>query len=961
MLVNDLDIVYGQIDSSTPLEFPECSCPLVSIIIPVHNQWKHTYACLTSILRHSTSCAYEIVIADDVSTDETMSIDKLIFGVRVVRNSINLGFLRNCNQAAKQSKGKYILFLNNDTNVQPGWLESLTVIMDADPLIGIAGSKLVYPDGRLQEAGGIIWSNASGRNYGRLDDATRPEYNYVKEVDYISGASIMVRRDFWEEVGGFDGRFAPAYYEDTDLAFSARQYGYKVVFQPESVVVHFEGISHGTDLTSGVKSYQVRNKNLFYEKWQHVLETEQFKRDQHLFWARDRSRLKTTVLFVDYQHPNDEGSAASEFNFLYLQRLLATGLNVKYLGVNLTSAGHFSSILNQLGIETFNGPWLKANGEAWLEPNGQYFDYVFYNQPVNNSPFVDFLINTMSAESIYQIPDLQKSKLSEICISEGSKQLTGYEVYEQLSKELLLKSNVILTFSNNLKEAIAQLAPSKIVETTPVYLPDNLSNLNVGLLNEQIVRIFSPKINSHDKYPLNEEQNHMPNPLFTGGENAVPLKPCKTIAFHLPQYHPIRENDEWWGKGFTEWTNVTKAQPQFPGHYQPHLPSDLGFYDLRLPDVRKAQAELAREHGIHGFCYYHYWFGGKLLLEKPLHDMLESREPDFPFCLCWANEPWTRAWDGRSGHVLAEQHYGEEDDRKHIQYLTKFFQDPRYIRVKNKPLLLIYRANHMPDPFKAAKVMRDEARKLGIGELYLCRVESFPNEHTDPHLIGFDASVEFQPDWTNLGDKDPNPIFGDHVVRDYQKMADRMMAKVKPPYKRFPCVTPAWDNASRRKTNATIFVNSTPAAYENWLCHAISKCETDNPDDRIVFINAWNEWGEGCHLEPDQVHGRAYLEATRNAITTTNSSDKFAVNPSLDPIVFQKLRHTENRVERERLIAEKDAILAERDRAVAEQGESMQQIAQMERRIQELQNSLSWQVTKPLRIAYDLFRGINKK
>jgi len=226
---------------------------------------------------------------------------------------------------------------------------------------------------------------------------------------------------------------------------------------------------------------------------------------------------------------------------------------------------------------------------------------------------------------------------------------------------------------------------------------------------------------------------------------------ARLIAFYLPQYHPIPENDCWWGKGFTEWTNVTKAQPLFAGHYQPHLPADLGFYDLRLPEARQAQVDLAREYGIYGFCYYHYWFNGRRLLERPLAEVLSSGEPDFPFCLCWANESWTKRWDGVEGTVLMEQRYTVEDDRAHLCWLAGVFRDQRYIRVGGKPLLLVYRATKMVNPLRTTSIWREEARKLGIGELYLCRVECFGNERVDPTTIGFDAGVEFQPDWLYLG------------------------------------------------------------------------------------------------------------------------------------------------------------------------------------------------------------------
>src|SRR5690242_15190569 len=209
--------------------------------------------------------------------------------------------------------------------------------------------------------------------------------------------------------------------------------------------------------------------------------------------------------------------------------------------------------------------------------------------------------------------------------------------------------------------------------------------------------------------------------------------PFRLIAFYLPQYHPIPENDLWWGKGFTEWTSVAKAKPLFRKHYQPHLPADLGFYDLRLPETRSAQAQLARENGIYGFCYYHYWFNGKLLLERPFNEVLASSQPDFPFCLCWANENWTRAWDGLEHDILVAQEYDAEDDRRHIHWLVEAFRDRRYIRVNGKPLLLVYRVSNLPDPLQTASLWREEAHKLGIGDIYLATVESFPKDRIDPN------------------------------------------------------------------------------------------------------------------------------------------------------------------------------------------------------------------------------------
>lgn len=362
------------------------------------------------------------------------------------------------------------------------------------------------------------------------------------------------------------------------------------------------------------------------------------------------------------------------------------------------------------------------------------------------------------------------------------------------------------------------------------------------------------------------------------------MNKVKAIAFYLPQYHPIPENDKWWGNGFTEWTNVTKAKPVFKSHYQPHLPADLGFYDLRLPEVRQAQADLAREYGIYGFCYYHYWFNGKRLLERPFNEVLASGKPDFPFCLCWANENWTRRWDGEEQEILMEQKYSAADDREHIKSLISAFKDPRYIKIDGKPLFLIYRSNSLPDPTLTQKIWREEVSKAGLPGIFLCTVISLPILNFDPTLINFDGAVEFQPNWQHLPSlerplwrrlrkrllasfesKDPHYL---NKIRDYSALAEEMMNRPDPKYKVFPGITPGWDNSARRKSSANIFHNSTPEIYGRWLQFVIKKSiERFEEGQQLVFINAWNEWAEGNHLEPDIKWGHDYLKATHQALT----------------------------------------------------------------------------------------------
>ena len=362
----------------------------------------------------------------------------------------------------------------------------------------------------------------------------------------------------------------------------------------------------------------------------------------------------------------------------------------------------------------------------------------------------------------------------------------------------------------------------------------------------------------------------------------------RSIAIYLPQFHPIPENDEWWGKGFTEWTNVTKAQPLFKGHYQPQLPTESGLYDLRVPEVREQQARLASEYGIYGFCYYHYWFNEKRILERPFQEVFESGEPSLPFMLCWANENWTRTWDGKENNVLLEQNYSEEDYRKHIQHLIPFFRDERYIKIDGRPVIAIYKTQKIPNIDRLISIWREEARGEGL-ELYLCRFET-DDTNKKEFAKGFDAAIEFQPHggianyvdkfWIDRMRRNKELTFENLLISlryrinkllkakglviDYKKFI-RVVNAFKPEkgYKRFRGVSPGFDNTARKRKNYFILKNSTPEVFGGWVNDAVTEFEAYSKEENLFFINAWNEWAEGNHLEPCIKWGRAYLEALK--------------------------------------------------------------------------------------------------
>jgi lipopolysaccharide biosynthesis protein len=337
----------------------------------------------------------------------------------------------------------------------------------------------------------------------------------------------------------------------------------------------------------------------------------------------------------------------------------------------------------------------------------------------------------------------------------------------------------------------------------------------------------------------------------------------RLIAFYLPQFHPIPENDAWWGRGFTEWTNVVRARPLFPSHYQPHVPANLGFYDLRLPETRQVQADLAGRHSVHAFCYWHYWFNGRRLLERPFQEVLRSGAPDFPFCLAWANETWSRRWLGEERDVLLKQTYSPADDRAHARWLTEAFADPRYVRVDGRPVFLIYKPLDLPEPERTTNTLRTEVIRAGLSQPLLVGV----NAHCvgkDCRALGFDETLNFEPQLGALAG-----TLNDGLKVHDDATARRLMAAQTPRHPIYPCVYVGWDNTPRRGKNAVVITGGSPQRFGDRVQDAIRSVLHREPDHRLVFINAWNEWAEGNHLEPDQRYGLQYLEALQQAYSAT--------------------------------------------------------------------------------------------
>lgn len=455
--------------SDEKIVFEENNNPLVSVIIPVYNQFEYTYCCLKAIKENTKGVSYEIIIADDNSSDKTKEIQKVAENIKVIRNSENKRFLLNCKNASKFAKGKYLLFLNNDTQVQQGWLDKLVEYMENHSDTGLIGSKLIYEDGILQEAGGILWNDGTACGYGNGNNPLLPQYNYVKETDYITGACILTRKDLWDEIGGFDERYVPAYYEDTDYAFEVRKKGFKVVYQPDSIVIHYEGRSNGTDISTGQKAYQVVNREKFYQKWKAELQ-DHFGKDNDFFLARDRSKNKKHILVLDNRIPQFDKNAGGKCSFMYIKLFCEMGFSVSFIPEDFNATDSYCTFLESMGVEVLAGIDFANNWKYWFSQNGKYFDYVFLQRPLVAKKFLDIIKNFTSAKIIYFAHDLHHIReFREYELSGNKNSLKNSKKWKKLEYDIIEKTDASYVVGTYEQEILSKSFPKKIIRNIPVY------------------------------------------------------------------------------------------------------------------------------------------------------------------------------------------------------------------------------------------------------------------------------------------------------------------------------------------------------------------------------------------------------------------------------------------------------------------------------------------------------------
>jgi GT2 family glycosyltransferase len=605
------------------LRFDTHAAAKVDILIPCYQEFEKTVECLASIAQALPEAPVNVMLVDDASPDPRYGQMANVPGLTYVRNAENLHFLHSCNASYARGQAPFVLLLNNDAQLSPEALDRLLATMEADDGIAAACPMILYPNGRLQEAGCTIEADGTTGMIGVGEDPSQPKYRADRDIAYGSGACLLLRRDCVGETL-FDERFAPAYCEDVDLCVRLRQQGGRIRYVGEARCVH-----------------------------------------------------------------------------------------------------HLSATTSSM--------------------------------------------------------------------------------------------------SHNRRVQLVRRNQQKLLEKWGAQLKEGLS--------------------------------------------------VRVLAFYLPQFHPTPQNDLWWGKGFTEWTNVTRARPSYVNHYQPHLPSDLGFYDLRLVETMEEQMRLARRYGVHGFVMYYYNFQGQRVLDRPLRNLISRGDADFRFCLCWANENWTKHWDGGSDkHALMVQDYGQQTYESFADDAIEAARLPGAIMVDGRPLLLIYRPILIPDVEQVCAYLRRRFHEAGFRGLYLAYVESMEaaNKGIDPNTLGFDASVEFPPQGIAEPLKPgPKPIKSGFLgnIYDYAGTVVNACNATRPGSVRFPAVFPSWDNTPRQPLAHTTLDGALPERFQAYVSAKLAEVHQFlSRDERLLFVNAWNEWAEGAHLEPDQVFEHDWLRAISDSL-----------------------------------------------------------------------------------------------
>jgi glycosyltransferase involved in cell wall biosynthesis len=818
--------------------------PLVSIIVRTKDRPKLLKRALSSIAAQ-TYRPLEVILVNDGGCDLDIEELKSILGdvsLNYIRLGKNMGRAHAGNAGIENAKGEYIGFLDDDDEFYPEHVETLISFLKQSDY------KVAYTDAFF------VYKNYDADTYEIKDVkkelAFSQDFDYDKLVfeNYIPFMCLLFEKKVLIDSGGFDSNFD--LYEDWELIL---RIGDEYPF------------------------HHIKKTTTNYNQWSIELQISQGNRNPDFL---KQSYLKVISRHMAKITPNRiHGYVSSHTQANSLLKEFRNEIEKYIIQLNEKNAQ-----INRL--------------DETLKEKDTYIDNLESNIKEKNT-YIDNLESTVRERDQYiaSVENVLREKEAYIQLihsGHGWKLLNRYyKVRDKLlppETKRRLFAKLLLKMVTNPKEALSGLNKINLRKFLYYLKISDLSTLEKKIEQKLSYEVTDDKVTESkiNEYTLpikiaNKDYFHFLFEMNTKkGEDYVspsyqniPVTDIKLIAFYLPQFHPIKENDEWWGKGFTEWTNVTRAVPQFIGHYQPRLPGELGFYDLRIPEIQERQIELARQYGIYGFCFHFYWFNGKTLLERPIKNFVENF--DFPFCINWANENWTKRWDGKDNEILIAQKHLPNDDIEFIKYISKYLENKNYITIKSKPLLIIYRPALFSNPKAIAERWREWCINNGIGEIFLVATHSF--EHIDPRSVGFDAVIEFPPNTFPLKGITShfniiNPNYKG-VILDYKNAIEYSRNYVKPPYKKFRGICPSWDNEARTPGRGTVLVNSTPDNCKEWLkilCHFTHN--NFDLDERIIFINAWNEWAEGTYLEPDRRYGYAYLQAIADSLREYNSEKK---------------------------------------------------------------------------------------
>ncbi len=808
----------------------------VSVVIPVKNAGSDLRHSLTRLTNQQGIADMEIIIVDSGSTDQSLAIAEE-FGTTIVRmppHEFSHAEARNI--GAEQATGDYILFTVQDAlPPSDSWLVNLLKTLQQENVAAISCMETPRDDADL-------FYKANAWQYSRfmaVDNHDRimrqpDEQNYLtlRKNSALSNIACLISRDTFLQY-----KFRGEYAEDLDLGLRLIRDGHQLALLGSTRIIHSHNRPPYAHLKRGYID-ELTLAEIFPDR--PVLES-------------DPQRLFSDLVFVYNVLCSITDEGLKSLKSPCRPKDLSTAVMKRF---RTAAKQHYPSQISLNG-----NPYLSTPFKTFLQTVTEHYQ--------DNS-----FINTKYAGTL-----LERFKAYVMLIIDYLN--NHYELVDQTSLE---------DFKYSLYKAYAFLSGTHLAScsrNSNDQANEMLAAFNYWLADDSD-QIMAPSISrssassngSHRNGQVAQLPIAVADPPLTNQK--ADQKRARLIALYLPQFHPIPENNEWWGEGFTEWTNVTKTKPLFDGHYQPHLPADLGFYDLRLSEARLAQANLARQYGIEGFCYYHYWFNGRRLLEQPFNEVLASGEPNFPFCLAWANETWSRRWLGEEKAILIKQEYSAADDLKHARWLVNAFADPRNIRVQGRPLYLVYRPKHMPDAQRSMDILRETCLKHGLPNPFLLGINAHAPD-VDFRTLGFDGTMNFEPWLGALPDVMDDSLNEAKLARnlklgiaskklkiyDYVDARQKMLSyKKKHPV--YPSIFVGWDNAPRRGENGIVMVNSTPENFKAGLADMVASVQKKPFDDRLVFVNAWNEWAEGNHLEPDQKHGLAYLEAVRrvNAINS---------------------------------------------------------------------------------------------